>query len=158
MRPTSRRDFLKTSMTAGAALAAPSSVYSQSTGNRPPNLLFVFPDQMRPKAMGFMKEDPVLTSALYFAPFYPPSDGHRHGGRGVRTERYTMVIRTSKEGEPQQWLFDNVEDPCQLKNLAGDRPDLMERLLREELMPWLEKIGDPWLGCGSDEEGGTGVS
>ena len=30
----------------------------------PPNLLFVFPDQMRGQALGFLKEDPVLTPSL----------------------------------------------------------------------------------------------
>lgn len=32
--------------------------------SRPPNLVLVFPDQMRGQALGFMKEDPVLTPVL----------------------------------------------------------------------------------------------
>ncbi len=32
--------------------------------NRPPNLVFVFPDQMRGQALGFLNEDPVLTPNL----------------------------------------------------------------------------------------------
>jgi arylsulfatase A-like enzyme len=32
--------------------------------NSNPNLLFIFPDQFRPQAMGFMNEDPVITPNL----------------------------------------------------------------------------------------------
>jgi len=32
--------------------------------DKPPNLVFVFPDQMRGQALGFMKEDPVVTPNL----------------------------------------------------------------------------------------------
>jgi arylsulfatase A-like enzyme len=62
-----RREFLKRSgaCLAGAALA-PSLFQgcSKSGSAKPPNLLIVFPDQMRAHSMGFMQEDPALTPVL----------------------------------------------------------------------------------------------
>jgi arylsulfatase A-like enzyme len=62
-----RREFLKRSgsCVAGAALA-PSLFQSCSNTPppKPPNLLIVFPDQMRAHAQGFMGEDPVITPVL----------------------------------------------------------------------------------------------
>ncbi len=62
-----RRGFIQQSgkFLAGAALASP--ILSRCSGPRtskPPNLLIVFPDQMRAHAQGFMQEDPVLTPVL----------------------------------------------------------------------------------------------
>jgi arylsulfatase A-like enzyme len=37
---------------------------SQDQNQKQPNLLFIFPDQYRPQAMGFMNEDPVITPNL----------------------------------------------------------------------------------------------
>jgi len=63
----SRRDFLKkTAAGLAGAAASPgllSTCRTRGTG-RPPNLLIVFPDQMRAQAQGFMGEDPVLTPTL----------------------------------------------------------------------------------------------
>jgi arylsulfatase A-like enzyme len=62
-----RREFLKRSgaCIAGAALA-PSLFQgcSKTAAKKPPNLLIVFPDQMRAHSQGFMNEDPVLTPVL----------------------------------------------------------------------------------------------
>ncbi|MFC1791806.1 sulfatase, partial [Gemmatimonadota bacterium] len=67
MCPLTRREFVKTS----AAAAASAALLPGATGcgggpqsRRAPNLLFVFPDQMRAHAMGFMGEDPVITPNL----------------------------------------------------------------------------------------------
>jgi arylsulfatase A-like enzyme len=62
-----RRSFIKQSgqYLAGTALASP--LISRCSGpakSKPPNLLIVFPDQMRAHAQGFMQEDPVLTPTL----------------------------------------------------------------------------------------------
>lgn len=71
----------------------------------------------------------------------PP--GRPQGGpRGVRTHRHTY-----QAGSPNQdaLLFDNVEDPFQMNNLAGDdalRGELharMEQALAETRDPWLER-------------------
>jgi N-acetylglucosamine-6-sulfatase len=67
------------------------------------------------------------------------------GWRGVRTLRYTLAIQKRPEGEPEVILHDNIEDPYQLQNIAGERPDIVEKLVREELDPWLETTSDPWL-------------
>jgi arylsulfatase A-like enzyme len=67
MTHTTRREFLKTSLAAtvtGALLPELSGCGSPSLGRAQPNLLFVFPDQMRAQAMGFMGEDPAITPKL----------------------------------------------------------------------------------------------
>jgi len=75
-----------------------------------------------------------------------------HGWRGLRTERYTYVRVTEefmeKHAPPQgpEWLlFDNKEDPYQLKNRVYD-PDYQEIVssLDEELRNRLDDINDPF--------------
>jgi arylsulfatase A-like enzyme len=63
----SRRDFLKrTSAFSGAAIFCPSASLAAENlqGPKRPNLVFMFPDQFRRQAIGFMKEDPVITPRL----------------------------------------------------------------------------------------------
>jgi arylsulfatase A-like enzyme len=67
------------------------------------------------------------------------------GRRGVRTRRHTLVT-IRREGAPvRHVLHDNRADPYQLKNIAEQRPDLVEKLTNEELKPWLARTKDPWL-------------
>jgi hypothetical protein len=47
---------------------------------------------------------------------------------------------------PAPPLHDNVRDPYQLRNIAEEQADLVRERVEEELRPWLEKTGDPWLG------------
>jgi hypothetical protein len=42
-------------------------------------------------------------------------------------------------------LHDNLADPYQLENIAAEYPELVQELLERELIPWLERTGDPWL-------------
>ncbi|MFC1639252.1 sulfatase [Gemmatimonadota bacterium] len=67
MPSTTRRQFIETSLTAASSAALASMVgcgrASRAAGKRP-NLLFVFPDQMRGQALGFLGEDPVITPNL----------------------------------------------------------------------------------------------
>ncbi|MBE2895314.1 sulfatase-like hydrolase/transferase [Pasteurellaceae bacterium HPA106] len=81
------------------------------------------------------------TSQLYlFVPYGQPSFGRR----GVRTATHTLEI-DRQDGEPLKYtLFDNVNDPYQEKNIADQNPELIEKLVKEELIPWLEKTGDSW--------------
>ena len=48
--------------------------------------------------------------------------------------------------DEQPWtvLHDNLTDPDQLVNIAAERPDIVARLVEEELNPWLERTNDPW--------------
>ncbi len=65
-----RRDFIKKTTAAGAlALASQATSKGEKTSSTPakskrPNILYVFPDQWRPQALGFMGEDPVSTPHL----------------------------------------------------------------------------------------------
>ena len=61
--------------------------------------------------------------------------------RAIRTSRHTFV-RTS---EDERYLFDDVEDPYQLRNLI-DTPDsvTLQEELEEELSRQLDRIGDPF--------------
>ena len=63
----SRRDFIKrtTAFSAAAALFYSASPAVENTeSSRRPNLVFMFPDQFRRQAIGFMNEDPVITPRL----------------------------------------------------------------------------------------------
>ncbi|HEW79283.1 MAG TPA: twin-arginine translocation signal domain-containing protein [Phycisphaerales bacterium] len=56
-----RRDFLKAAGLGAAALAIPTLAQGANKVAKKPNLLFVFADQFRRQAMGFMNQDPVIT-------------------------------------------------------------------------------------------------
>ena len=56
--------MMRGSLSLGAALAAPSFVYAKKAPKSAPNLLYIFPDEWRQQALGFMKSDPVLTPNL----------------------------------------------------------------------------------------------
>ncbi|MEH8183891.1 sulfatase-like hydrolase/transferase [Aeromonas allosaccharophila] len=85
--------------------------------------------------------DVVPTSQFYT---FMPYGAQSYGRRGIRTERYTMVI-DRKIGKPLTYtLHDNRNDPYQLHNVAGNHMDLVNQLTEKELIPWLEHTGDPW--------------
>jgi len=81
------------------------------------------------------------TSQLYI--WVPPGEPS-WGRRGVRTYRYTLMISKMPDAPIETVLHDNLEDPHQLENIAADHPDIVARLVEEELNPWLERTGDPW--------------
>ena len=58
-----RRDFLKTAAST-ALVAAGASAAPPLAGGKHPNLVFVFPDEMRGQAVGILNEDPVITPNL----------------------------------------------------------------------------------------------
>ena len=72
---------------------------------------------------------------------------NRHGWvgrwRGVRTERWTYARWYANERSP--WLFDRLEDPLEMVNLANTteaRPVLEE--MEERLHRWMEETHDPF--------------
>jgi uncharacterized sulfatase len=68
------------------------------------------------------------------------------GQRGVRTQRYTLMIAKNKKTRviDKVILHDNKLDPYQLKNIACQKPDLVKTLIETELHPWQKKAADPW--------------
>jgi len=67
MSKLSRRDLIKAALAASAGLTALRGDLSVAQANRAakhPNLVFVFPDEMRRQAMGCMTADPVITPNL----------------------------------------------------------------------------------------------
>ena len=63
------------------------------------------------------------------------------GYRAIRTHRHTFV-RTSEDA---LYLFDDIEDPYQLNNLADTAGAAeVQRQLEQELSRQLDKIGDPF--------------
>ncbi len=66
------------------------------------------------------------------------------GRRGLRTHRYTFVI-SKAEGKPTKtFLYDNIADPYQLKNIANDKPEYVKKLTGK-LEKTLTQYNDPWL-------------
>jgi arylsulfatase A-like enzyme len=86
-------------------------------------------------------DGPRPTSQLYLhIPYGQPALGRR----GVRTHRYTLSVERSADGTRSQILHDNIEDPFQLRNIAGERPEMVRELTESELEPWLARTQDPW--------------
>ncbi|WJW81191.1 sulfatase [Moellerella wisconsensis] len=86
------------------------------------------------------KGDTANSQLYLFIPYGEPS----FGKRGVRTQQYTMVI-DRQDGQPLKYtLYDNIKDPYQMTNIADNNQPLIDKLTKEELLPWLEKTGDSW--------------
>jgi len=82
------------------------------------------------------------TSQPYFwVPYGQPAWGRR----GVRTHRHTLMLNRVPDNPDEVVLHDNQIDPFQLKNIAESSADIVSQLLKQELIPWLEKTNDPWL-------------
>ncbi len=64
--------------------------------------------------------------------------------RGIRTEQYTLMIDRKFEDTTLIYLWDRIADPYQMHNLATEKPELVQKLYQEELLPWLERTGDSW--------------
>ena len=59
-----RRQFLRGVGGGLVTMSLTGNLLARQSSAKPPNLLFVFPDQMRGQALGFMNEDPVITPNL----------------------------------------------------------------------------------------------
>jgi len=71
-------------------------------------------------------------------------DEPAEGIRGLRTERYTYAVHKLEGDSSKVVLFDRIEDPFQLKNIAKENEALIKKL-NAELTTWLKKTNDPWL-------------
>lgn len=73
------------------------------------------------------------------------SGGEEHPAplfRGVRTTRYTYAVSEDSD----LYLFDNVADPYQMKNLIADPGyAALREELRGRLARWLKRAGDPFV-------------
>jgi arylsulfatase A-like enzyme len=109
--------------------------------------------------MGFGRDIPARTEGLNLADLFLGGSGVRPtsqlylkvpvgkpalGRRGVRTDRYTLVV-TRAEGRPEQVeLYDRKTDAAQLHDVAESQRDVVAALRRNELDPWLARTRDPW--------------
>lgn len=73
-----------------------------------------------------------------FAP--SPADG----ARGVRTTRYTYSQRAADGRVVEECLFDRLNDPWQMANIAPENPKIVKQM-RSELKKRLASANDPWL-------------
>jgi hypothetical protein len=64
----------------------------------------------------------------------------------VRTHTHTLVVDLMPGEPPSFTLFHDAEDPFQMDDVADARPDVVNALIADELIPWLERTEDPWLG------------
>lgn len=73
-------------------------------------------------------------------------DNPETGWRALRTRQYTFVVRRTDEGRRYYVLFDNLNDPYQMKpRTASEGEDPLMNKLWDELKRWLEKTNDPWV-------------
>jgi N-acetylglucosamine-6-sulfatase len=86
---------------------------------------------------------PGPSSQLFVKPPVGQSDW---GVRGVRTHTHTLVVDLMPGEPPSFTLFHDAEDPFQMDDVADARPDVVNALIADELIPWLERTEDPWLG------------
>jgi uncharacterized sulfatase len=117
---------------------APTLLDLMGMGERTPATM-----QGRSHAAVFRGEDgPRPTAQPYFwTPYGEPALGRR----GVRTERYTLVVDKHADRPSVTRLYDRETDPYQLQDVAAEQPEVVERLLASELVPFLERQDDPWL-------------
>jgi len=94
-----------------------------------------------PLLLGKDQERP--TSQLYMHIREPEGDP-AWGRRGVRTHRYTLSINKAPDEPTSCVLYDRQTDPYQTTNIAAESPDVVARLINDELKPWLGHTRDPF--------------
>ena len=65
-----------------------------------------------------------------------------HGQRGLRTGRYTFVVEIENGKVTDTILFDRRNDPYEMKNVAADEPEVVDKL-GKALKRWLRRTDDP---------------
>ena len=91
--------------------------------------LFRTGEGVRPEAQPYMK-----------MPYRNPLSGRR----GLRTDRYTLMVDKAGDEQPLVELYDRGNDPYQLANLASGELGLVSELLEEGVRPWLDQAEDGW--------------
>ncbi|MCL3781422.1 sulfatase [Prolixibacteraceae bacterium JC049] len=66
------------------------------------------------------------------------------GKRGFRNHKYTFAALKEKNGTISYYLYDDVNDPYQLKNIYG-KDKKRDVQMRNELENLLKKMNDPWI-------------
>ncbi len=79
-----------------------------------------------------------------FSLYFDCSPEHPELGlRGLRNYRYTFAIYRNNEGKVvENHLYDNINDPYQLKNIAEENPVLVQKF-KSQLFNKLAEINDP---------------
>ena len=94
-------------------------------------------------ARAFLGQTTVRPSSQLY--MWMPHTAPSLGRRGIRTQRFTLMIERQQGEAERVILHDNMLDPYQMKNVAGDRPGVVAQLIDSELNPWLKRTNDPWL-------------
>lgn len=127
-----RRDFLKVASLSTASMICKGCLNQRSvtSWNQRPNLVFVFPDQFRVQAMGFMKQDPVITpnidrfaaeslvfdNAVSNWPLCSPYRGMLMTGRWPHS---TGIITNCNSSQPDVYLRDEERTFTDVLSEAG---------------------------------------
>jgi N-acetylglucosamine-6-sulfatase len=70
--------------------------------------------------------------------------GNAWGERGLRTKEYMLVVNKHPGQMTEYHLTDLATDPYQMNNVGPQNKDLIRAMLRDQLNPKLEEIGDEW--------------
>ena len=127
---------------------------------RSDDLLFSAPDiyPTLMELMGFREKIPGEIQGTSYAELFRGTDQLRpltqlclrvmpekpdYGWRAVRTHTHTFVVIRQPGKEEQLLLYNNEEDPYQLKNIAPDSAELVAHYA-DKLVRLLRETGDPW--------------
>lgn len=129
---------------------------------RKDNLLISVPDYYPTllALMGLESAIPKEVEGQSFANYFLTGEGNKpnsqlycflkftapeFGKRGVRTYTHTLSIEIYPDTGIDIVLYDNVNDPYQMVNIAGENRELIKHLIQDELVGWLKTSKDPWL-------------
>ncbi|TKG95523.1 sulfatase [Puteibacter caeruleilacunae] len=66
------------------------------------------------------------------------------GKRGIRTDRYTFAVVKNEDASKTYYLYDDVDDYYQTKNIWGKNPK-EDKKLKKKLWKLLKEMNDPWI-------------
>lgn len=109
----------------GLAPAIPNAVQGQSYAS-----LFLTGQGARPSSQLYMR---------------PAPQNPARGLRGVRTDRYKLMVDRTPGRPDTVELYDRKDDPYEMKNIADEHPETVAALMSEEMIPQMRKMDDPWV-------------